>query len=241
MCPGARHRFAACDIVLLRADLEDAERVRPYVEALAAGAPSSSVRTECVAGDAAGAIVRTAEREPEAVVCMATHGRGRIAGPLLGSVATEVLRAIETPVLLVGPHCTTDWWHEPPHLVACWTGDASNPLLPLSRSWSHDLGMDLSLVCVFHPLDLEESTYPDAQFASARAALDDGGPNVNTVALHDDFPPGAIADYARTRPASLLALTTRARHGLSRAVLGSVAMEVVHRSPCPVLAVRASA
>jgi nucleotide-binding universal stress UspA family protein len=61
---------------------------------------------------------------------------------------------------------------------------------------------------------------------------------VETVALRDDAPAYAIADHARRLPASILALTTRALSGLGRAVLGSVAMDVVHESVCPVLAVR---
>jgi nucleotide-binding universal stress UspA family protein len=66
-------------------------------------------------------------------------------------------------------------------------------------------------------------------------------PAYRTVSLYDDYTPGAIAEYARSQPATMLALTTRARQGVGRAVLGSVAMDVVHRSPCPVLAVRRSA
>jgi nucleotide-binding universal stress UspA family protein len=97
--------------------------------------------------------------------------------------------------------------------------------------------MELTLLGVFHPLDVPASTEPDAQFTVARQQLGTATlPRV--VAVRDDHPAGAIVAYARELPATLLALTTRARHGLGRVALGSVAMDVVHRSPCPVLVVR---
>ncbi len=231
-------RLDACDLVLVSADVRDGERTRSYIEALAARTDiaGGSVRAECVTGDATGAITRLTHGEPDAAVCMATHGRGRLAEPLLGSVATEVLRNVRVPVLLVGPHCEHEWWHEPPHLVACWAGADSDAVLTPARSWSDALGMDLSLLCVFHPLDVAAIIDPRAQFEPALAQFEPGNA-VSTVALHDDFPAAAIADRAAALPATLLAVTTRARTSLGRAVLGSVALDVVHRSPCPVLVV----
>jgi nucleotide-binding universal stress UspA family protein len=233
-------RFASCDLVLLRADLEDGERHRDQLDELARTA-TTSVRIECVTGDAAGAIIRAIQQEPEAAVCMATHGRGRIAAPLMGSVATEVLRGVERPVLLVGPHCEDHWWHEHPRLVTCWTGEESNALLSAASSWSEDLAAELTILCVFHPLDVDAHVDPAAQFLAARKIHDGSTPKVHAVALYDDYPSGAIVEYARSRRATMLALTTRARQGIGRAVLGSVAMDVIHHSPCPVLAVRRSA
>jgi nucleotide-binding universal stress UspA family protein len=231
-------KFEACDVLVLSVDVDDGERTRPYVDALLERSGGGAVRAECVTGDPAGEIVRSAQQQPDAVVCMTTRGHGRIAAPLLGSVATEVLRGIGGPVLLVGPQCDPGWWHEPPHLVACWAGDASDAILQPAQAWSTQLGMDLSLLCVFHPLDVPASVDPQDQFLPALAQLDSQHRPARTIDLHDDFPPGAIADYARELPATLLALTTHARAGLGRAVLGSVAMDVVHRSPCPVLVTR---
>jgi nucleotide-binding universal stress UspA family protein len=235
---GIAERLESCEVVLVSVDLEVADRHRPYVESLVACTETTvSVRAECHAGDVAGVIARMADRESDAAVCMTTRGRGRVAAPLLGSVATEVLRAVDVPVLLVGPKCRDDWWHDPPRLVACWAGNDSDAVLGPARAWSDALGMQLSLVCVFHPLDVKSSVDPDAEFASALAQLGASRP-VETVALRDDAPAYAIADHAQRLPASILALTTRALSGLGRAVLGSVAMDVVHESVCPVLAVR---
>jgi nucleotide-binding universal stress UspA family protein len=235
-------RLDSCEIVVVAVDVAAADRHRDYVESLVArfGGGTVTVRSECHSGDPAGVVARLSQREPDAAVCMTTHVRGRFAAPLLGSVATEVLRAVDVPVLLLGPKCDDDWWHEPPHLVACWAGSDSDAILDPACAWSDALGMDLSLLCVFHPLDVPASVDPDSQFAPALARLDPAHRGVRTIALRDDLPAMAIAEEARSLPATVVALTTRAREGVDRMVLGSVALDVVRQSPCPVLAVRRS-
>ena len=231
-------RLQACDIVVVSVDVDVVDRHRADVESLVARvAPTVGVRIDCPAGDVAGVVARIAAREPDSAVCMTTRGRGRVAAPLLGSVATEVLRVVDVPVALVGPECRNDWWHEPPRLVACWTGAGSDAILEPATKWGAALGMSLTLLCVYHPLDAHGSVNPRAEFAPALAQLD-APAAVRTVALHEPLPAYAIAGYAAELPATLVGLTTRARTGVGRAVLGSVALDVVHESPCPVLAVR---
>jgi nucleotide-binding universal stress UspA family protein len=233
-------RLESCEIVLVSVDVASDERHRQYVEGLVsryAGGPVT-VRGECHSGDPAGVVARIGEREPDAAVCMTTHGRGRFGAPLLGSVATEVLRAVEIPVLLVGPQCHDAWWHEPAHLVACWAGDSSDAVLDPACAWADELGMELSLLCVFHPLDVASAVDQDAQFAPALARIDRRHCDAPTIALREEVPALTIATYAGTLPATIVALTTRAREGIDRMVLGSVALDVVRHSPCPVLAVR---
>ncbi len=230
-------KLDTCDVVLLAVDVDDAERVRPYVDALAART-DGAVQAECSTGDPAGEIARSVRRHPDAVVCMTTHGRGRVAAPLLGSVATEVVRNVDGPVLLVGPNCERDWWHDPARLVACWVGGASDAILAPAETWSDALHMDLSLLCVFHPLDVPASVEPTRQFDAALAQLHGERRRTPTIDLHDDFPSAAISECARELPATMLALTTHARTGFGRVVMGSVAMDVVHHSPCPVFVVR---
>ena len=47
-----------------------------------------------------------------------------------------------------------------------------------------------------------------------------------------------IDELARTTGADLIALTTHARTGLGRLVMGSVADAIIRRAPCPVLVLR---
>ncbi|HXJ79137.1 MAG TPA: universal stress protein [Candidatus Methylomirabilis sp.] len=54
-------------------------------------------------GSAVRAIVEAAQRERADLIVMTTHGRGRLAHLLFGSVAESVVRATTVPVLLLRP------------------------------------------------------------------------------------------------------------------------------------------
>lgn len=226
----------ACDVLVMTvSETNDPER-RAYLRALVESA-APGVRSEFAAdAEPADAIARLAETIPDAMVCIATHGRGRVTAPFLGSVATEVLRRIKTPMLLVGPHCEPAWWHDPAKLVTCWAGEESDAILPCVREWADALAVELWLESVFHPLDTHMAENPHAEFEPALARLGSDA-EVHLLPLRDADPAGAIVRSARELPATLLAMTTRARTGLARAALGSVTMQVVHDSPCPVLVV----
>jgi nucleotide-binding universal stress UspA family protein len=224
-----------CELVVMTASGPDDEDRRDYLDSLVGQATVAGVRAEFIEDPVpAVAIVRLAERLSDATVCMAAHGRGRIAAPFLGSVATSVVRQSTTPVLLVGPHCETEWWHSPPKLVACWAGTGSNAVLAWSRQWVDDLGAEFWLESVFHSLDTRMAENPRAEFEPALASLG-SDIEVHLLPIRADYPPGAIVQSARDLPATLLAMTTHARTGIAHTALGSVAMDVVHRSPCPVL------
>ena len=68
----------------------------------------TDVKTSVLVADAAAPVAdefaALVEASPEALVCMTTAGHGRTAG-LTGSVATELLRKLSRPVLLIGPEC----------------------------------------------------------------------------------------------------------------------------------------
>jgi len=228
-----------CDIVVLAASLADDENsLRRYLDALVERVDTGVIRTELVQEPVpADAIVRALENASDAVICMATHGRGRLAAPVLGSVATEVLRRVATPLVLVGPRCEPVWWHDPPRVVACWGGAPSNPVLLPARDLAEALRSELWIESVFHPLDTHMAENPHGEF---EPALEHIGPDVEVhlLPLTGEYPAGVIVRSARELPATLLAMTTHARIGIARAALGSVTMDVVHRSPCPVLVVR---
>lgn len=227
----------ACDVLVMTASGARDAAQRAYLRALVESAAAPGVRSEFAAdAEPAAAIARLAETIPDAMVCIATHGRGRVTAPFLGSVATEVLRRIKAPMLLVGPHCEPAWWHDPAKLVTCWAGEESDPILPCAREWADALAIELWLESVFHPLDTHMAENPHAEFEPALAQLG-SDVEVHVLPLRDDDPAGAIVRSARELPATLLAMTTRARTGVARAALGSVATQVVHDGPCPVLVV----
>jgi nucleotide-binding universal stress UspA family protein len=71
------------------------------------------------------------------------------------------------------------------------------------------------------------------------AAAERAGVRVRT-ALVDGAPAGTILNYVESEGIDLVVMGTHGRRGLDRLLLGSVAQQVVRRSPVPVLVVRGS-
>ena len=65
--------------------------------------------------------------------------------------------------------------------------------------------------------------------------------NIGQVMLKCGDAKDLILQMAQELGADLIVMSTHGRHGLSRALLGSVAETVVRSSPCPVLTVRIGA
>ena len=55
--------------------------------------------------------------------------------------------------------------------------------------------------------------------------------------IRDGYPAEVILDYAREKEVDLIVMGTHGRRGL-RALLGSVAREVIHKAPVPVMTVK---
>jgi nucleotide-binding universal stress UspA family protein len=170
-------------------------------------------------------------------VCMATHGRGHVGPPVLGSVAEELLRRLAVPFVLVGPRCAEPWPDQRHRLVACLDeSERSEAVLDVAAPWARSLGWELWLTEVLHPRDAEGARHPDRYVDTVVERL--GDPRIQTrVAFASDVP-HAILHVARAQQAAMLAMGTHGRSGLDRLVLGSVTMEVVHRAVCPVLVMR---
>jgi len=214
--------------------------VRPvWLDDTAASVHDVAVRTEFLDEHPADAAIRrVAQSAPDSAVCMATHGRGAIGTAILGSVARDVIREADRPVVLVGPH--VDGWrgHGQPMIVCHDGSHASAAIVPVAAAWAHALGTPVVVAHVFHPLDVASAQAPtaavDAIVAELRETLDD----VDVRVTRDSYPVGAILELARTLPASFVALSTHGRTGLARITLGSVAASLAHASPCPLVTVR---
>ena len=109
--------------------------------------------------DVAGAVQRRASELDSCLVCLSTHGRGRIAGTLVGSTARDIIERGHHPVVVAGPfvvHPDPAKAAIPPlgvdRLVACVDGTpASERGLPVAAAWAHALGMKLTIVTVAEP------------------------------------------------------------------------------------------
>jgi nucleotide-binding universal stress UspA family protein len=221
-----------------------AARKRYLQEITAAAGPRLESSSEVRLGHSLAAALELAELGSAAgtIVCMASHGHSGPARVLLGSVTEQVVRQARRPVVVVGPHADPA---QPltGRLLVCVDGSPESELVVTpAMEWAGTLGLEPWIVQVAEPDalavvrmrgladDVSESAYVSS--LSHRA-----GRTVNWDELHGDRPAEAIVEYAKRCPVGLLALTTHGRTGWQRLRFGSVAAEVVRRSPCPVLLV----
>ena len=200
--------------------------------------------------DVPGGILAAAQTHTSAVVCMASHARGRLGEVAFGSFTTPLLAEATEPVLLVGPEYEPGRSFADGPVFACVDGsDTSERVIPAAARWASALGVSLRLVTVAEP---------------SLAGLDDrrpyrahgphGDPQSYIEALADTWrrpdlecfgrvifdpigPAQGLAAELETEPCGLVAVTTHARTGLRRAVFGSQAAAILRHSPVPVLVV----
>jgi nucleotide-binding universal stress UspA family protein len=171
------------------------------------------------------------------IVCMTTHGRGSWRWAAVGSVAEEVIRRTDRPLVLVGRQCRADFLERGHDLLVCAENTAAaSALAPIVHTFADLFDLRVCVATVVHPLDVPSAEHPEDVLVPLVEAL---GPTVaDTRLLRATYVAGALADYADDLPAALMAMKTHARTGVQRFVLGSETMAVLHHAPCPVLVVR---
>jgi nucleotide-binding universal stress UspA family protein len=107
----------------------------------------------------------------------------------------------------------------------------SEAIIGRAAAWAASLRLPIELVNVVEAGVTCPPDVLDGSYVVGLATHLGEGP-VGFDVLHGD-PADAIVRHARDD--DLIALTSRARGGLMRTALGSVAMRIVHRAPCPVL------
>jgi nucleotide-binding universal stress UspA family protein len=183
------------------------------------------------------------------VVCMASHGRGRGAG-ILGSVATEITARTRHPVVIIGPAFAPRTWQIDAPLVACVDGAPPSELvLPVAVEWADALGISLCVVTVAEPIPTPLAGRPwrrmhgpdedaDAYMAGLLERHTSDRVRIDSAVVYDPVSVArGLVDHLATRPASMIAVTTHARRGVPRVVLGSSAAAIVREAPVPVLSI----
>ena len=103
------------------------------------------------------------------------------------------------PVLLVGRHCKSDWPRGFATAVVCVDGfNVADPIVPVAAEWSKALGLDVHVVLIIHPLDVEGATHPDKTVEAIVAEFQAQGVAARSVVLRSRLIAGEIADYAAT-------------------------------------------
>jgi nucleotide-binding universal stress UspA family protein len=187
----------------------------------------------------ADAILRAQDMEPDTLLCMATHARSGPSEVVLGSVAAEVVRRNRKPMLLLGPHATCP--RSLGTVVVCLDGSpAAEQIIPTAAAWAHLLRGHVWLVRVDPPHGPVDDSFDGGDLRQTAGRIGaEYDVAVDWEVLHGRDVAGAIDDFARRLPASLVALTTHGRSSVAGRLLGSVALRVTHDATCPILLVRA--
>ncbi|EFO81530.1 UspA domain-containing protein [Oscillochloris trichoides DG-6] len=191
------------------------------------------------------------------LVVLTTHGRNGFTQLWIGSVAESLLRSLHIPLLMLRP---SPEMPEPTpfrHILVPLDGSAlAEQILPHAVTLADQEGAELTLVRV---IEGDPNTGPGgvtyrphentltAQRETAQVYLDRltqdllaRGHPAHCRVVAAEHPARAILATATDVGADLIALATRGRSGLSRAILGSVADKVLRGGNLPVLALRPS-
>jgi nucleotide-binding universal stress UspA family protein len=193
------------------------------------------------------AIARFAGQFPDALVCMASHGRNALSQAVLGSTAEAYLRDAVGPTVLVGPHANfaPARWEAANLIVAVDDEETAAVLAPVASGLVDRYGVRLWVVQAVAPAPYPFAVGTAEDLAGEATGADElvrllavSHRSVETKVVVATDPANAVVQFAEDLPASLVLMTTHARRGIARLALGSVAMRVVHRAPCPVVVVR---
>ena len=181
-----------------------------------------------------------ADADAGAVVVMATHGRSGLGKALLGSVAEDVLKATDRPVLLVGRSARSIGSLDHRILVVSTDGsERSASIIDDAVAWATALQMSVRIVSVTRADGSPVGTADDRPVVERLESLAERFRAVDLEAQVErvdakDAATGLV-DLANRLPAAMIAMATHGRTGMARTALGSTAMKVVRDAPCPVL------
>jgi nucleotide-binding universal stress UspA family protein len=217
-------------------------------------ADGTSVSVTVSGGDPADEILRAVAAQGSDLIVMRTHGRSGVGRAVLGSVAEHVLSRSRVPVMLVRPGGR--------RLNALRTvlvpvdGSPGGALaLGTAVGLAKATGAALKLLQVVVPIahymygDFGwggavnvDPAWDDEAVASAHTYVDGLAGRLRGAGLpvdaEVDFKPlvaDTIVSHAESAPADLIIMSTQALTGPARALLGSVADDVVRHAHCPVL------
>jgi nucleotide-binding universal stress UspA family protein len=191
------------------------------------------------------------------LLVMTTHGRGGLERAWLGSVADQLVRGLETPILLIRPaEGATPSPGAEEILVPLDGSRRAEAALSPAMALATLLGVGLVLLQAVAPVQgIPEAPTPfagsfDHELSALRreeakdylddmaARVADGGVKARATAVLAANPLEAIRAAAGGPGIGLIALATHGRSGLRRMVLGSVADKLVRTSELPVLVTR---
>lgn len=188
------------------------------------------------------------------LIVMGTHGRRGLRHLLLGSVAEEVVRRAQCPVLTVRERPVLDGRKWPSRIVVPLDfSEHSELALTYAAELVDEVGAALDLLHVVEPaavpdpyvsggvglpFDVEAARERVQETLEERASVILGPSRPSTIHVEVGRAASQIADFAAEREADLIIMSSHGHAGLDRVLLGSVAEGVVRRAAVPLMIVK---
>lgn len=209
--------------------------------------PAGAVSRRLEVGKPAELILSVAQEQKVDLIVLGARGLGPIRERLFGSVSHRVLNEAPCPILVVnraitplrdlllcleGPHdaeamlrfLTTKPFQSSPEITVLTIVPFSQPAWPADGRVAEIIQGQLLLSAKDFVEGVAEKLSAAGYTTTARARL--------------GIPSTTILDEVTSRRPDLLVMGSHGRKGMARVVIGSVSHAVLHRMPCPVLAIR---
>ncbi|HEY7322037.1 MAG TPA: universal stress protein [Candidatus Binatia bacterium] len=208
-----------------------------------AGALGATVRF-LISSDPASAITDELEKNSRAIAALTTHGRSSWGEALLGSVALKVIRGAKRPVILYRPR--SDTLVAPAKImtvmVALDGSEFSEKIVPAGVAMAKALGSSIVLLQALTPaegaaeLNLRNRDVLESSYLQTKAAEIRDKYQIEPAwdVLHGEAG-DALCRYVNGMQNTMLAMTSHARAGLERALLGSVTATCIRKAKVPML------
>jgi len=189
------------------------------------------------------AIVERADGVPGTLLCVISHGQGRIGEASLGCLTEELLRRTRTPALVIGPNVDVTVtsavsWRR---VVACVdASDRGERALGDAAEFARTAGLDLVVAQAVTPDDVFDCRRSRCYVESLASAI---RPPATPCVLDGGHEPAqALWGEANRLGGAVLAVASRGRSGMSpgpdgTASVGTVTRELIRHSRGPVLVI----
>jgi len=198
-------------------------------------------------GDIRSRLEQAIQKQDIDLVIIGTRGRTGIAKLLLGSVAEEIFRTVNCPVLTVGPHCTPSKAAFREMLVATDFASEAPAAAAYAVSLAQEFQSRLSLLHVVpEPKPGDLVIWSEVQESSKKLLQKLVPPEAEAWCKPEYFvergdPSERILDLAKLRSVDLIVLGAQAKAGFPGAATHlpiATAHKIVAHALCPVLTVR---
>lgn len=217
-------------------DGEDQLAVRALEETRSAHFDAVDVRVRNVFGRAAEAILDESHATDADMIVMGTHGRGGVARALLGSVAEDVIRESDRPVLTVRTSAMT------PRIarILCPINYSNAAANALQHAMLFASAFDAELLALYFKEDGSTDEDLEMEIERLRLWIGDIPLSIHLTCLaHHGEAAVQVNEYARSHQADLVVVGAQQRRGALKTTIGSTTDRLTRHAPCPVLTVPA--